>query len=272
MSYTTDRAAYRFPKSLPAAAPPLSEAAYRGALLNRTVDYRDLALRLKLTAAPDAYADHPGMADRMRQAFHHVLGVFLNGFTNLRVIDEPLGLLVDKVGRTFEVFQLSDGERAFLALGADLARRLTLANPGLANPLQGAGVVLIDELELHLHPRWQRTAVEKLRTTFPNIQFIATTHSPFVIQTLRPGELISLDDEIRADYADQSIEDISEEVMGVELPQKSERYTKMLEAAEVYFTLLRSAARMTDTQEVEAAKQKLDELSIPFSDDPAYQA
>lgn len=272
VSYTTDRAAFRIPKAVPPIAADPPKVAYRGALINRTVDYRDLAYRLKHIATADAYPRFPGLADRMQAAFHRVLEVFLEGFDNLRVIENPLGLLVDKQGSTFEVFQLSDGERSFLAMGTDLARRLALANPGLDDPLQGAGVVLIDELELHLHPRWQRTAVEKLRTTFPNIQIIATTHSPFVIQTLRPGELISLDDEIHAEYTDQSIEDISEEVMGIELPQKSERYVKMLAAAEEYFTLLRSTAVTTDAGAIEAAKQKLDELSIPFSDDPAYQA
>lgn len=272
VSYTTDRAAFRIPKAVPPSAIDPPKVAYRGALINRTVDYRDLAYRLKHIATTEAYPQFPGLADRMQTAFHRVLDVFLEGFDNLRVHENPLGLQVDKHGSTLEVFQLSDGERSFLAMATDLARRLTLANPGLADPLQGAGVVLVDELELHLHPRWQRTAVEKLRTTFPNIQFIATTHSPFVIQTLRPGELISLDDEIQAEYSDQSIEDISEEVMGIELPQKSERYINMLEAAEEYFTLLRSTAEMTDAGAIEIAKQKLDELSIPFSDDPAYQA
>src|SRR5207244_596619 len=105
----------------------------------------------------------------------------------------------------------------------------------LANPLHGAGVVLIDELELHLHPRWQREVSQKLRGTFPNVQFIATTHSPFVIQSLRPGELINLDPEEFGEYADKSIEDIAENVMGVEVPQRSERYSQMMNAAQEYF-------------------------------------
>ena len=128
-----------------------------------------------------------------------------------------------------------------MALTCDLGRRLALANPLLDKPLHGAGVVLIDELELHLHPTWQREVSEKLRRTFPNIQFIATTHSPFVIQALRPGELINLDPKEFGEYADKSIEDIAETVMGVKLPQKSERYLKMIHAAETYFSLLRAA-------------------------------
>ena len=63
----------------------------------------------------------------------------------------------------------------------DIARRLILANPSLENPLHGEGIVLIDEIELHLHPKWQREVINKLREVFPNIQFILTTHSPQVI-------------------------------------------------------------------------------------------
>lgn len=92
--------------------------------------------------------------------------------------------------------KLSDGERDLLALVFDLARRLSLANPELQDPLtDGEAVVLIDELDLHLHPRWQRTVVEKLTETFPNCQFIATTHSPQIIGECAPVGLILLTEE-----------------------------------------------------------------------------
>lgn len=79
--------------------------------------------------------------------------------------------------------QLSDGQRVFLALIADLARRMVMLNPLLKNPLEGRGIVLIDEIELHLHPKWQQEVIVTLRTVFPNIQFIVTTHSPIVLST-----------------------------------------------------------------------------------------
>ena len=105
-------------------------------------------------------------------------------------------LLIDKAGVTLDLRQLSDGERGILALVLDLARRLSQANPHLADPLQAAAVVLIDELDLHLHPQWQRTIVQKLTTTFPNCQFIATTHSPLIIGEVQPSglTLLSQDD------------------------------------------------------------------------------
>ena len=271
--YTTDRAGYRLPKKLPTEVPRGQAAAYSGALFNRTVNFRDFMARYRsaVTVERTERKDNPNyLGDRAVAAISHALTTFLGGFENLRVQEEPLRLLVDKDGETLDLSQLSDGERSFLAMICDLGRRLALANPLLDNPLHGAGVVLIDELELHLHPKWQREVREKLRKTFPNIQFIATTHSPFVIQDLRPGELINLDFEESVEYADRSIEDIAENVMSIKLPQKSKRYHDMMDAAKEYFSLLRDTSG--DSTKLAAAEQRLNELSVPFSDDPAFQA
>lgn len=87
-----------------------------------------------------------------------------------------------RVPTTLEVSQLSDGERGILALVLDLTRRLAQANPSMEDPAAEAeAVVLIDELDLHLHPKWQRQIVTKLTKTFPKCQFIATTHSPQIV-------------------------------------------------------------------------------------------
>lgn len=166
---------------------------------------------------------------------------------------------------------LSDGQRCMLALIGDLARKAATLNPHLAEDAlkKTPGIVLIDELDLHLHPKWQKRVIDDLRRIFPAVQFFCTTHSPFLIQSLKPGELINLDPEETGEYADRSIEDIAEYVMGVDLPQKSERYLKMIRAAEQYYTLLRKGA---DPTTVRSAEEQLDELSIPFSSDPAFQA
>ena len=271
--YTTDRASYRLPKHLLKEVPRGQAAAYSGALFNRTVNYRDFMARYRSAIAVERaeLTNNPNyLGDRAVAAISRALNTFLGGFENMRVEEEPLRLLVDKAGVTLDLSQLSDGERSFLAIVCDLGRRLALANPRLDDPLNGAGLVLIDELELHLHPKWQREVIEKLRSTFPNIQFVATTHSPFVIQALRPGELINLDPDEFVEYADKSIEDIAENVMGVDLPQKSERYRQMVNAAEKYFNLLRKPDAVPG--DVDAAEKQLNELSEPFSDDPAFQA
>lgn len=124
--------------------------------------------------------------DRQLEAVRYAFANLLDGFSNLRVQRSPLRMTVDKQGDELNVTQLSDGEKCLLALAGDLARRLAIANPDRNyNPLDGSGVVLIDEIELHLHPKWQRAIIPNLKKTFPNCQFIITTHSPQVISDLK---------------------------------------------------------------------------------------
>jgi len=108
---------------------------------------------------------------------------FLPGCENLRSAEgNPAVMLVDRKAPTIEVAQLSDGERGILALVLDLTRRLAQANPAMMDaPSEAEAIVLIDELDLHLHPKWQRQIVRNLTAAFPRCQFIATTHSPQVI-------------------------------------------------------------------------------------------
>jgi hypothetical protein len=145
-------------------------------------------------------------------------------------------LIVTVNGKDLPAYLLSDGQRTILAMVADIAYRAAQLNPQLERnaPQETPGIVLIDELDLHLHPNWQRKIVNTLKTTFPKIQFFASTHSPFIIQSLQPGELVDLDGR-HAEYADKSIEDIAEQQMGVPIPQRSERYLKMKAAAEEYY-------------------------------------
>jgi predicted ATP-binding protein involved in virulence len=120
--------------------------------------------------------------DRQLEAVREAVSSFLPDFQNLQVRRKPaLRMVVNKSGREFRIEQLSDGEKCFLALVGDIARRLAIANPSLDDPLLGEGVVLIDEVDLHLHPAWQRMIMPRLLKTFPNCQFIVTTHSPQVL-------------------------------------------------------------------------------------------
>jgi len=123
--------------------------------------------------------------DRQLEAVRDAIANLLDGFSNLRIRRSPLRMTVEKQGDELIVNQLSDGEKCLLALAGDLARRLAIANPSLDNPLHGYGVVLIDEIELHLHPKWQRAIIPNLAKTFPNCQFIITTHSPQVISDIK---------------------------------------------------------------------------------------
>ena len=113
----------------------------------------------------------------VRRAIEAMIG----NVSGLRIKRNPVRMVVDKSGKEIRVDMLSDGEKCTLALLGDLARRLVLANPNAENPLEGEGIVLIDEIELHMHPSWQRRILHVLREVFPNIQFIVTTHSPQVL-------------------------------------------------------------------------------------------
>lgn len=100
----------------------------------------------------------------------------------------PKGFILKKGEETFRIDQLSDGEKCYMTLVGDIARRLAIANPLMPNPLEGNGIILIDEIELHLHPKWQSEIIEQFRSIFPNCQFFITTHSPHVVSNIRTRE------------------------------------------------------------------------------------
>jgi len=131
---------------------------------------------------------------------------------------------------------------------------------------------LIDELDLHLHPNWQRRIVADLKRVFPKIQFIATSHSPFIIQSLRKEELINLDTNNAKPEEDpykQSIEDVAEDIMQVEGMPRSNEFNEMIKVAEEYYGLLKQGKNGT---KVVNLRERLTELEARYSDDAAYVA
>ena len=151
------------------------EAAFADAFLDRELRLGEIGDWLKVQKS---LCNEPVLA-----ACEDAVKSFLPGYANLRLGDKGRPQLwIDRDSTTIPVRQLSDGERGILALVLDLTRRLAQANPNLTDPVsQAEAVVLIDEIDLHLHPKWQRQIVHKLTKTFRNCQFIATTHSPQVI-------------------------------------------------------------------------------------------
>jgi len=172
--------------------------------------------------------DNPDYLSDQLEAVRQAIYSLLPNFSNLRVRRSPLRMTVIKRGKELIINQLSDGEKCLLAMVGDLARRLAIANPSLANPLEGNGIVLIDEIELHLHPRWQREIIPGLTKTFPNCQFIVSTHSPQVISHVKPEGVYILertDTGIVVNQPESSFgrdsNQILEDVMGVpERPQE----------------------------------------------------
>ena len=273
--YTTERSQYSLPRRLPKDVPQGQSAAYMGALSGGPVNFRDFMARYRnavVMGDQERLADPNYLGDRAATAIATALNTFLGGFGNLRVQEAPLRLLVDKEDWPLDLSQLSDGERSFLAMVCDLGRRLALANPMMENPLSGYGIVLIDELELHLHPTWQLEIVEKLRSTFPNIQFITTTHSPFIVQTAREGELIKLDGELAVEPAGRTLEEVARLVMDVTNTERSPRFVEMLNTARRYFQLVDEEDVADDPARREQIQNELISMLAPFTDNPAYIA
>ncbi|MCU1740177.1 MULTISPECIES: AAA family ATPase [unclassified Pseudomonas] len=140
---------------------------------------------------------------------------------NLRYDLRLQSLIVDiSAEKTIPFNDLSDGQRGLIALITDIARRMCILNPHMGKDVlkNTSGVVIIDELDIHLHPAWQRNIVNALKTAFPKVQFIAASHSPQIIGSLRPEEIIVLDNgdasHPRVSYGLDSSR-VLEEVMGV---------------------------------------------------------
>lgn len=133
--------------------------------------------------------DNPKFRDMQLQSVRRAIEHLLPDFRNLKVKRSPLRMVVDKDDTELVVNQLSDGEKCLLAMVGDLARRMAIANPHLDNALACEAIVLIDEVELHLHPAWQRALSTALRKTFPNAQFILSTHSPAILSHLNENDI-----------------------------------------------------------------------------------
>lgn len=184
--------------------------------------------------------------------------------------DKQQGLKVQlSDNRVLHFSSLSDGTRNFFAIIADIAYKCVTLNPHLKENVlnETQGIVLIDELDLHLHPEWQRKIIHSLKETFPNIQFITTTHSPFLIQETEYNQLIVLKDnkvDIISSGINLSIEDIAEELQKVHNPQWSKSRQKMFEVASKYYKALQEG---NDTPEM---KKELDTFMKPFAKDTAF--
>ncbi|MBZ8180192.1 AAA family ATPase [Oscillatoria salina] len=206
--------------------------------------------------------DNPDYRDKRLEAVREAISSLMEGFTNLRVRRSPLRMTVIKQGEELIVNQLSDGEKCLLAMAGDLARRLAIANPSLTDPLQGSGVVLIDEIELHLHPAWQRKIISALTQTFPNCQFIVTTHSPQVISQVKPESIYILEatpDGIVAQRPENSYGRDSNRILE-DLMNVPERPQKIKE-------LLLELFRLIDSNNLDRAKQLRQEIADQIGTD-----
>jgi len=151
-----------------------------------------------------------------------------------------------------------------MAMVGDLARRLAIANPWLENPLEGEGVVLIDEIDLHLHPAWQRTLVPTLMEAFPRCQFLITTHSPHIVTHVHPEHLFLLTltdkglESVRpTESYGKSAERILEDLMGLETTRPAD---VAMDIHQIY--------KQIDQGLFDAAKDSIRQLQSRIGQDP----
>lgn len=169
-------------------------------------------------------------------------------------------VIVDLEDRSIPFEHLSDGQRTILGLFCDIARRAAILNPhfeGEANE-KTKGVVLIDELDLHLHPKWQMNIIDNLQKTFPNIQFICTTHSPILLRSIEKEKIIILENgkqsKLEFFTKGRDINSILYDLMGV--PKRTKAYE---EKVDNLFGFL-------EDENIEKAEESLTELKKDYGE------
>lgn len=217
--------------------------------------------------------DDPNHRRPQLQAVRQALTKFLNALGEAHYSDprisrvDPSGepwsdatdgrLVVDKDGETLAIEQLSDGEQLALLTVMDLARRLVMADPKRAKPLSGPGLVIIDEIELHLHPGWQRRILPALLETFEGLQFVVTTHSPQVVGSVE-AECVRVLDRFQVFAASATLgrdsNSLLEDVFHVE------------ERDPGFVAELDRIAQLIDDEDLEAAKEGIEQLSERLTD------
>lgn len=186
-------------------------------------------------------------SSRSLDAVRKAIGKMMRGYSDLKIKPHPTRMVITNPNNEeIRIEQLSGGYKAIFSLVSDIASRLAQANPNATNPLECSALILIDELDMHLHPKWQRTIARDLQNVFPNCQFIATTHSPSVIQSLNSEQVMNLEEEKKyeEDYRGWSVDEILEYKMGLE-NTKTNEYTQAIKEFE----------EALDDENVEIAKQ-----------------
>ena len=192
-------------------------------------------------------------------------------FNPLKFVSKALSLFAEEFGtftiqdgkmflqsRKIPAENLSDGEKTIIALISDIAMRMIVANPKMNNPLESDAIILIDELDLHLHPDWQSSIAKKLPSIFKKAQFIISSHSPSVMSVAK--NLYKIDgknntfEKIDNAYG-RSPADILSQLLNIHRePEIAKRFRAMYTAI--------------DNGNFQTAQQIVDELNVMIPEDP----
>ena len=205
-------------------------------------------------------------------------------FSNLRVIrntsdeftSESKGmkpeLTITKDDIELKLSQLSDGEKKCILIVADIARRLAIANLSLEVSevlKQGKGIILIDEIEAHLHPGWQREIIPALTKTFPSCQFIVTTHSPQVLSKVKSENIFILEDGMVINAKDAGYHTYGRTSNSIlsELFDIRERPPEFKDRINNCLKLIDEAFKSKDDDKIQQAKDELSKLEKELGED-----
>jgi len=213
-----------------------------------------------------------GKGKEKYQVFVETISELVEGWSEIKYSwreDDIVGKRKD--GNWLAFKNLSHGYKSMVNLAGDLAYRCITLNPQLGENAvkQAEGIVLIDELELHLHPKWQKEIVGKLKAVFPKIQFIVTSHSPFILQSMKMDEVINLDGQVLNHNPQNESLDLTIQYMGVDSTKSDEFEHKIKDASTVYELI--EQAKNLEGAERESIVKRID-IIIDQYDDPAFVA
>ncbi|ACZ11070.1 AAA family ATPase [Sulfurospirillum deleyianum] len=184
----------------------------------------------------------------------------LENCTDISFDFEEGRVIVDFEDKSIPFEHLSDGQRTILGLFCDIARRAAILNPHFGGEASEntSGVVLIDELDLHLHPKWQMKIIGDLQKVFPNIQFICTTHSPILLRSIEKEKIIVLEDGKQSQSEifskGRDINSILYDFMGV--PKRTQEYEDKVD----------NLFGFLDDENIERAEELLTELKKDYGE------
>lgn len=209
-----------------------------------------------------------------REAFFEALQTAIPALSEIDFDNGEIEAVVTVTGHTpsrHHFSYMSDGLQSMINIVSEIAHRCIELNGCLGHNAvkMTPGVVMIDEIDLYLHPHWQKHVLQDLTKAFPMIQFIVSTHSPFIVQSLQEGQLVSFDENVltSGEPFREGLEDITSERMGLQQDIRSKRFNEMVDVATRLFEAADNGSANKDE-----LKAKLDEIEAEFSDDPAYLA
>lgn len=203
--------------------------------------------------------------DESLDVIRECLSEVFPGYKNLRIEDRPTRFVIEKEGRAINFERLSDGEKCYITLVLDIARRLSLQNDGWKPILECEQVIMIDEVDLHLHPSWQLSVVSNLQRKFPNCQFFVTSHSPLVLSSLgEGGQLVVLRDGHRVELSDIPYGDNGDYILKRFFGLKSVRDPEV--QAEIDSIAAELSKNHPDLDDVERKLNALKEKGVQFEE------